>query len=83
MHVEGAHRPAFSVYHEQTIDAGVFHDFQGFGREHTTARSLAVTGHYVADAGTLKIDVVIQAAAQVAIGEDAGQLAIGIYDAEL
>ncbi|MOA00898.1 hypothetical protein D3C78_1202770 [compost metagenome] len=55
----------------------VFHDFQGFGGEHFGAGGLAVSGHDLFDQGGVYIDVAIQAAAQVTVGEDPGQPPVG------
>ncbi|MNI83604.1 hypothetical protein D3C73_1404300 [compost metagenome] len=58
----------------------VFHDLQCFGGEHLGAGCLAVHGHDLVDQGSVHVDVAVQAAAQVAVGEDPGQRAVRFGD---
>ncbi|MDT4854769.1 hypothetical protein FQZ97_890880 [compost metagenome] len=54
----------------------VVHDLQGFGGEHFRAHRLAVDRHDVIDAGLAHVHALVQGAAQVTIGEDAGEPAV-------
>src|SRR5690554_2797658 len=75
MHVQGADRQALVVDHEKAADLAVLHDLQRLGREHALAYGLAAPGHDLLDVRIADIDVLIQGAAQVAVSEDADELA--------
>ena len=80
MHVQGPDRQVGLVHHYQGVDLVVFHDFQGLGREHVGTGGLAVDSHHFFDQRLVNVDVAVEAAAQVAVGEDPGQPAIGLGD---
>ena len=80
MGVEGADQGAFGVENQQLIDQQTFHHVRGLHGEGLWADVTRVGGHYFAKAGGRDVDSVLKGTSQVAIGEDAAYLAVGVVD---
>src|SRR5690606_17419370 len=73
VNIERADRAVLRIDHDQAVDAMALHQVRGFGRHLGGVDGAWVAGHDLGDARLAHVDAAVQCAAQVAVGEDAGQ----------
>ncbi len=79
MHVEGTDEFVFVIHHEQAVDVMGLHLVDRFHGEAVGGDGLGVAHHESGDARGMHVEGVFQGAAQVAIGEDAGDPSRGVH----
>ena len=69
MHIEGADQSFIFIDNQQCVEFTFFHDLQGFCCEQARCDQRTVAGHGLVDRCGMQINIVIQGAAQITIGE--------------